>query len=63
MPEFFKTYLKSLTDKEANELALWFDSYRSTDNELIETLIQPRPQLHAEWNFTTGSVDQESSNA
>jgi hypothetical protein len=51
MPKWFKQYLQSLTDEQANELAKWYDGVAPGSDEFIETLIDPRPALYREWNL------------
>ena len=48
MPEFLKLWLTSLTDEEANELALWFDG--ADMSNAVTYLVDARPNLHKDWN-------------
>ena len=49
MPEFFKNWLKSLTDEQANELALYFDESDSED--AVDILSKTRHVLYKNWNI------------
>ena len=51
MPEWFKKYLESLTDEQANELGIWYDGVAPGSDEVFEALIKPRGALHKEWNL------------
>ena len=51
MPKWFKAYLESLTDAQADELAQWYDGVGPGSMEVLDTLLMPRPALHKDWNI------------
>lgn len=50
MPDFFRVYLASLNNNEADQLAKYFDEGNAAE-ESVEALIKPRPALHEDWNW------------